>query len=446
MNIQEKIEEILKLSKADEVVVLASESSSANLRWANNTSTTNGLQKGTGLSIVSIIDGAVGSINATYFPKDSLERLVRESEAACEGTPKAPDYLPLPDGESSGNWEEASESIDLGHFEGLVADLSAAFKKARSDELLLFGYASESSVTNWVATSKGFRGRHSTLDAGLSMTLKTPDFKVSQAHTRQLGSMGEAKVEAMHERLMKRFEWSKNQLAVEPGHYPVILEPQAVGEILYYLYSQLGLRGAEEGRTAFGKSGGGSKIGEKMFPEFINLYSDPAAAGLETPHFAASASPGARSSVFDSGYPVSRTEWVKSGTLENLIASRFWAEKFGRKPAPEVGNLILEGDESKSLEDLISSTERALLVTRFWYTRMLDPQTLLLTGLTRDGVFSIEDGEVRGAVNNFRYNMSPLKVLAQTDELGATARAFGRSRVPHLRVNDFHMSSVSEAS
>jgi predicted Zn-dependent protease len=446
MNIQQKIEKILELSKADEVVVLARESSSANLRWANNTSTTNGLQKGTGLSIVSIISGSVGSINATYFPDDSLEKLVRESEDACEGKPKAQEYMPLPDGKSSGNWDDGSQPIDLDRFEGVVTDLAEAFKKARSDEVLLFGYASENSVTSWVATSKGFRGRHSTSDAGFSMTLKTPDFKVSQAHSKQLGSMSEADVGEMHERLMKRLDWSKNVLAFDPGHYPVILEPQAVGEILYYLYSQLGLKGAEEGRTALGKSGGGSRVGEKMFPEFINLYSDPAAPGLETPPFVASTSPGARSSVFDSGLPLSRTDLVKDGTLENLLASRFWAEKFGRQPVPEVGNLILEGNESKSLEDLISSTERALLVTRFWYTRMLDPQTLLLTGLTRDGVFSIEDGEVKGAVNNFRYNMSPLKVLAQTTELGASARAFGRSRVPHLRVDDFHMSSVSEAT
>lgn len=447
MKIQDKIERILSISKADDCIVLGTEASSANVRWANNTSTTNGVANTGRLVVISIIDGSVGSVNSTYFPEDILEDLVRRSEAACAGKPKAPDQMPLPEGNGGASeWEEPFEETDLGAFGDVNEELGMLFKRAGSEDVFLFGYAAQTSSTIYLGTSAGARGRFVKRDASFQMNAKTPDFKTSVSRTTYYGGIGEAAPEEIYEALAKRLGWSKTTIPMEAGHYPVILEPAAVGELLFFLYTQLSARDADEGRTALSKPGGGNRIGEKLFPDSINIRSDPMEPGLESPPFAVGGVTGSFGSIFDNGAPVGRIDWVKDGVLEALITPRYWAAKTGGGPKIAVTNIALSGDESKSLDEIISTTDRALLVTRFWYTRMLDPQTMLLTGMTRDGVFLVENGEVKGAVNNFRYNMSPLATLAQSTELGPAERAFSITRAPVLGVNDFYMSSVSEAS
>lgn len=447
MKIQDKIEEVLSLSKADDCIVIGTEASGANVRWANNTSTTNGVANTGRLVVISIADGAVGSVNSTYFPGDTLEELVRRSEAASASKPKAPDYMPLPEGEAAAlGWDDPFEETDLGAFRDVNEELGMLFKRAGSEDLLLFGYASQTSSTIYLGTSAGARGRFVKRDASIQMNAKTPDFKTSVARTNYFGSIAEARPESIYEVLSKRIQWSKTQIPMEAGHYPVILEPAAVGELLYFLFIQMSAREADEGRTALSKPGGGTRIGEKLFPDHVNIASDPNEPGLEGPPFEVAAGTGSFGSIFDNGAPVERIDWVTDGVLQALIAPRFWAAKSGVEPKIPAGNVVMAGDESKSLDQMIEGTERALLVSRFWYTRMLDPQAMLLTGMTRDGVFLVEDGEVKGAVNNFRYNMSPLATMAQSNELGQSQRAFSVSRAPALRVSDFHMSSVSEAS
>ncbi len=211
-------------------------------------------------------------------------------------------------------------------------------------------------------------------------------------------------------------------------------------------------RDADEGRSPYSSAGGGTRIGERLFGD-VTIYSDPLEPGIESTPFCYGVDSGGASSVFDNGLAQARTDWVRDGVLQNLITPRYWAVKAGQKLAvPYVNNLVISGNGA-SMADMIAQTKRALLVACLWYIRTVDPQTALLTGLTRDGVFLVEGGEVIGAVNNFRWNMSPIAALAQATQIGSTGMAlprehdeFLRSKAPALRIDRFNMSSVSEAS
>jgi predicted Zn-dependent protease len=220
------------------------------------------------------------------------------------------------------------------------------------------------------------------------------------------------------------------------------------------LYIAASARDAEEGRSVFAAPGGGSRIGEQLTDVPATLYSDPAAPGLECAPFAIVTEewPGMQS-VFDTGEPIGRTPWIERGRLSELVRTRGWAARSGATPRPFVDNLLLDGDGGSTLEEMIARTERALLLTSLWYIRTVDPETLLVTGLTRDGVYLVEDGQVTAAVNNFRFNDSPVGMLRRITEVGATERtlprehsdSFGRAAMPPLRVADFGFSTVSEA-
>jgi predicted Zn-dependent protease len=219
-------------------------------------------------------------------------------------------------------------------------------------------------------------------------------------------------------------------------------------------YGQASARDAEEGRNVFAAPGGRDRAGEWLSPLPVTLYSDPCEAGLECPPFAiVTTGESALQSVFDNGQPVSRTAWIERGRLNDLVRTRAWARRTGKQPRPLIGNLILDGEGSASVEEMIATTERGLLLTSLWYIREVDPQTLLLTGLTRDGVFLVEHGEVTAVVNNFRFNESPIDLLGRVTEVGRTehtlprerADVFRRTAMPPLRIADFTMSTVSSA-
>jgi predicted Zn-dependent protease len=224
---------------------------------------------------------------------------------------------------------------------------------------------------------------------------------------------------------------------------------------MIYAYWTASARDAEEGRNVYSSSGGATRIGERLAGLPLTLRSDPHAAGLQCPPFeVATESEGGLQSVFDNGMPIPATDWITDGTLTNLARTRAWATKTGTQPRPYVDNLILDGGGSVGLEEMIAGTERGLLLTCLWYIREVDPQTLLLTGLTRDGVFLVENGEVQGAVNNFRFNESPIDLLGRITEVGRSEPTlsrewsdyFRRTAMPAIRVPDFNMSTVSQAS
>jgi predicted Zn-dependent protease len=452
--VHQTVERVLSLSRADACLVVASESSSANVRWANNTSTTNGTVTSHELFIVSVIDKRVGTVGVTYFPDERLESLVRQAEAACSGKPEAEDYMPLVEGgEPSPDWAAPVPATGVEVFGDVAPALGKAMEQAEAAGTKLFGYAEHTTSTTWLATSAGVRRRHTQPDGRLEINAKTPDFTRSAWTGQATADFTDVDVPALSDRLQERLRWSARSIDLPPGRYQVLLEPSAVADMLIYAYWSAAARDADEGRTVFSKPGGGNRIGEHLFGEDVTLYSDPFEPGLEVMPFSMSVASSSYASLFDSGLDTGRTQWVEAGVLKHLITTRHWAVRSGTSATPYVGNLIFAANSGPTLEEMVASTERALLVTCVWYIREVDPQTLLLTGLTRDGVFLVEDGEVKGAVNNFRYNMSPVHMLAQASEVGRTERTLPREfgdwfsfvKTPPLRVDDFNMSSVSQA-
>ena len=240
------------------------------------------------------------------------------------------------------------------------------------------------------------------------------------------------------------------------ARYETILPPAAVADLLVYLYWSSGAKDALDGRTVFSRPGGGTRVGERLASLPVTLRSDPFAPGMACAPFVVAHASSRDSSVFDNGLALRPTAWIRDGDLAALTQTRYTAGLTGLPVTPAIGNLILDGPagSSASLDDMIASTGRGLVLTSLWYIREVDPQTLLLTGLTRDGVYLVENGEVVGAVNNFRFNESPVAMLDRLTEVGATVPTlprewgdyFTRAAMPAARVEGFNMSSVSQAS
>lgn len=452
IDIQEAIDRVLALSAADACIVIGRRQATANVRWANNTVTTNGEADEVSLSVVSIAGRRVGSVTRTYFPPEQLEGIVRESEAACARSPEAADFMPLLDGRGEPeDWHAPAGSTTIGVFEPFVPKLGAMFTRARGAGVQTFGYAEHTASTVWLALSTGLRRRYGDVIGKMDVTGKTPDFSRSSWAGSATQDFGDVEPGVLFDKLRERLAWAERSVAVPAGHYEVLLEPSCTADLALGAYGFMTRRDADEGRSPFSRPGGGTQLGERLFGD-VTMSSDPGATGMRVPPFHVGVGSNDAVSVFDNGLPASRTEWVRDGRLQALFTPRFWAAKAGTSAVPYIDNLVVAGD-GPPLEQMIASTERALLVTCLWYVRTVDPQTALQTGLTRDGVFLVERGRVTAAVNNFRWNMSPIVGLAQAVEIGRSGRVlprehdeFLRVKAPPVRVERFNMSSVSEAS
>ena len=452
-DIPDILERALQLSKADACIVIAQRGSEANIRWANNTTTTNGVSDSSSIAVVSIIGKRVGSVTRDHFPDDELESIVRESEAACEGKPDAPDFMALLEpGATPVDWAAEPAHTDIGVFDRFVPELAGVFDRARAADVQTFGYAEHSAGTMWLATSSGLRKRHSDARGKVEMTGKSPDFARSTWAGQGTRTFRDIDTSALYDAIERKLGWMERSIELPAGHHEVLLEPSCTADLALGAYIVGTARDADEGRSVYSKPGGGNRVGERLFGN-VSMYSDPNERGLETAPFATALGSGSYSSVFDNGLDVERTDWVEDGVLRNLITPRYWQAKSGAPRAiPYIDNLIVAGDGA-TLDDMIARTERALLVTCFWYIRTVDPQTALETGLTRDGVFLVENGEVRGAVNNFRWNMSPVAAFALAVEIGGSVPTLPRewdefllAKAPPVRIENFNMSSVSQAT
>ncbi len=453
ITLQDTIDRVLRLSKADACIGIARRVASVNIRWAHNTVTTNGDADEVQLTVISVAGRRVASVTRTYFPAERLEEIVREAEAACERRPEAPDYMPLIEGRGEpADWHAPPADSDIHVFDPFVPQLRTLYEEARRANIATFGYSEFQTATTFVATSTGVRQRYTERMGKVEMTGKTPDFARSSWVGQVTHDFLDIDVRGMFETLQQRLGWAAKRIDMPAGAYEVLLEPSPAADLAISAYWFMTRRDADEGRSPYSKPGGGTRLGERLFGG-VTIYSDPAEPAIETTPFHYGVDSGSASSVFDNGLELSRSEWVRNGVLQNLITPRYWAAKTpGSRVMPYVNNLVVAGS-GPSTREMIAQTERALLVTCFWYIRTVDPQSALLTGLTRDGVFLIEHGQVKGAVNNFRWNMSPIAALAQVTQTGRCGLAlprehdeFLRSKAPALRIERFNMSSVSEAS
>ncbi|MER7055851.1 metallopeptidase TldD-related protein [Streptomyces sp. NPDC000351] len=454
----EIVERALELSRADGCVVVADEESTANLRWAGNALTTNGVTRGRTLTVVATVDGregtASGVVSRSAVTVDGLEPLVRAAEAAARGAGPAEDAQPLVTGvPASPDFTDAPAETSSAVFADFAPALGEAFARARAGGRELYGFANHEMTSTYVGTSTGLRLRHDQPTGTLELNAKSPDRARSAWAGRSTRDFKDVDPAALDAELAVRLGWARRRVELPAGRYETLLPPTAVADLLIYqLWSSSG-RDAAEGRTVFSKPGGGTRVGERLGELPLTLRSDPHEPGLQSAPFVVAHSSGGDRSVFDNGLPVGATDWIRAGELNRLTTTRHSAGLTGLPVAPAIGNLVLDGgDPDRSLDRMVAGTSRGLLLTCLWYIREVDPATLLLTGLTRDGVYLVENGEVVGEVNNFRFNESPVSLLGRATEAGRTEKTlprewgdwFTRAAMPALRVPDFNMSSVSQ--
>ncbi len=458
MTPQEAVERALAASGTDDCVVIASVTHAANVRWANNTLTTNGVTRSNDVTVVSITGGReprVASLSRTGVDADALDELVAASARAAADSPPADDAAPLVAAEQSADWAEPPGETAVAALGSLAAGLAASFEQARSRGEGRYGYAQHAVTTTYVGSSTGLRLRDVQGDGRVELTGRSDDGSRSAWAGARLARAEEHDVASLESDVAQRLDWSRRRVEVDAGRYDTILPPSAVADLMIDAYWSMGALDAHEGRTVYSRPGGGTRVGETLTDVPLTLRSDPALPGQECTPFVVAGASSRLSSVFDNGLALPPVSWIDSGRLAALLQTRHSAAVTGLATTPFVDNLVLESpDGAGDGTDLVRGTDRGLLLTCLWYIREVDPQTLLLTGLTRDGVFLVEGGEVVGAATNFRFNESPVGLLRRVTAVGATqdalAREFGdyftMTRMPALRVHDFNMSSVSQAS
>ena len=452
---QEFVEHGLATSAADDCMVIVRARTSANLRWANNTLTTNGVMSGSEVTVISFVGSATASVSGSVTTTAGVTALVEAADAAAREAEPAEDANELVRDRVSADWDDAPVPTDIHVYDAVAPALGEAFGRAGSDGRILYGFVNHEVATTYLGSSTGLRLRHVQPTGHVGCTGKSSDLTRSAwvgAATRDFADVDPLAIDA---ELARRLAWAERRVDLPAGRYDTILPPTAVADLMIDAYWYAGARVAFEGQSVYSQRGGGTRIGQRLAREGVDLYSDPAAAGLECLPFVVTASSGNEESVFDNGLALERTDWIRDGELSALIQTRHSAAMTGQPVTPAIDNLLLSVDGATgSIEDLVSGTERGLLLTCLWYIREVDPQTLLLTGLTRDGVYLVEDGEIAGAVNNFRFNESPVDILNRFTHASASVPAFSRewgddyfsrTQMPALRVPDFNMSSVSQA-
>jgi predicted Zn-dependent protease len=447
-----------------ECIVIADESSTANLRWAGNTLTTNGVAATRSLTVIAIdrrAGGAagVGVVARSGVTPEQVEDVVLEAEKAAAEASPAEDTGDLAGGDGavrseSNEWFDSPETTSIEVFRAFAEDLGEALRAAEGAGRKLYGFAEHGVTSTFLGTSAGARLRYDQPTGRLELNAKSPDMTRSAWAGAATRDFTDVDVAALDAGLAERLSWQARRVELPAGRYETLLPPTAVSDLMTYLYWSAGARDAGEGRTVFSRPGGGTRVGERLSDLPVDLFSDPSYPGLECAPFVVAHASGRDSSVFDNGLPAGRASWISGGVLGALHSSRYSAGLAGLPVAQAVDNLIMASDSAATLQSMIASTKRGLLLTCLWYIREVDPQTLLLTGLTRDGVYLVEEGEVVGAVNNFRFNESPVGMLGRLLEVGATGKTlprewgdyFNRAAMPPLRVEAFNMSSVSQAS
>jgi len=432
-------DKLLKLAAADDAFVSVSSTDRAHQRFAANAFTTNGAISETEINLTVWIGQRKGSAGITSTDDASLDRVVRQAEDLARLSPVDVEYVPSVGPQKYRpvhGFVERTLSMDA-----RAAAINAALTACQREGIIGAGLHQSRAVATAIATRHGAFHYEVRTIGSLSMTARTPDGQSSGYALRSHVDVSKIDAASVAARAIRKAADSRGATPVPPGTYPVILEPDAVAEILGVLGFALAARLADEGRSPF-SAPAGNRLGQKVFDEKVNFYTDPWHPLL----------PG--SSAAREGLAAEKFFLVRNGVVENLIYSRHWARTKGHAPTPGPVNYILESSgKAHSIDEIIAASERALLVTRFWYIRMVNPQTLLSTGLTRDGVWLVENGKIRHPVRNFRFNQSVMEMLApgNVEMIGPPERTGGDSGpdsaalFPALKLREFHFTSPSDA-
>jgi predicted Zn-dependent protease len=432
------VERLVKLSKADEIQVNLAGGHQTNVRFADNRISTSGGVSDLSISVYSAF-GPKHAVASTNDASDAgLERAVRQSEALALLAPDDPEALPLLGPQTYRETRSFFESTAALTPSTRAAPARFAIAAAKADgKLKAAGFLAVGTGMEAVGNHRGLFAYQPSTSVNYTLTVRTTDGTGSGWAGADHPDWSQIDFRAVADTAIGKARLSRNPQPIEPGRYTVILEPQAVGDLVQRTGNALNARMADEGRSAFAKRGGGNRIGERIVDERLSLFSDPADPQLLSAPFD------------DQGLPLTRQLWIENGVLKTLAYSRFWATKQNRQPTGSPNALKLAGGDA-SVEDMIRATPRGVLVTRFWYIRPVDPRTLLLTGLTRDGTFLIEAGKISRSIQNLRFNDSPLFMLDKVEMVGRPVRIAGTESggnvvLPALKVREFNFTSVSEA-
>ena len=451
------IEQILSHSKADDCQVTVGERDLAQTRFAVNSITTSGRSAGVAIYVSSTKDRRTGQVATNETSEGALRKAVAQSEELAGFTPPNPEYVEPLGAQKYPEIPSHDAATASAAQKEILDAVKTAVEASQAKGVVSSGYYERTASALALGNKRGNFGYATRTRAEYSLTARTPDgtgsgWASSEGH--RMADVDGARVAGI---AIDKAVLSQKPRPLDPGKYTVVLEAAAVSGLLQYMFgvgSVFDARAAEEGRSLFTRRGGGTRLGEKMFAEKITARSDPfdprnpgrpwsgtvevEIGGVGQFFF------GGGSGSGPSYLPGAKIDWIENGVVKNLSYTQYWAEKQGAKPTPlPSANLVIDG-EDHSVEDLVRSTERGLLVTHFWYIRYVNPQTVQVTGLTRDGLFWIENGKITHPVMNFRFNESPANVLANVEMLGRAELSDDRI-VPTMKVRDFNFSSVSDA-
>jgi len=431
-------DKVMSLSKADECIVTINGSRTGNIRYARNAVSTAGLVENTQLSVAVAFGKKQGTAVINEFDDKSLAKAVQRAEELAKLAPENPEFMPTPDKQAFKASDTFSKSTDAINPEYRAQVAAYSIEACKKKGLVAAGFFTDQSSFETVANSRGVFGHQSQTGIDFTCTVRTDDGRGSGWVRRDAQDVARFDPRAAAEVAMEKAIRSAEAKALEPGRYTVILEPAATSDLLAFMFNSFDARSADEGRSFLAKKGGGNRMGDKLFDEQVNVWADP----------------------WDKDIPVlpwdnqtllarERMDIIKNGKIASMNYSPFWGKKQGQRAVGQPGNIIMAGG-SKSTEELIASTKKGILVTRTWYIRMVDPQTVLLTGLTRDGTFYIENGKIKHPVKNFRFNESPVTMLNNIEELGRPEVLAGDESqfqllIPAMKVRDFNFTSLSDA-
>jgi predicted Zn-dependent protease len=429
---------VLSLSKADECSVTVEGSRQGNIRFARNAVSTAGLAEDTSIAVQVAFGKRQGVATINEFDDKSLEKVVRRAEDLARLAPENPEFMPAvakQNYRASETFSKKTAAIDP-EFRAQAA--AYAIEACRKQKLVAAGFFSDNTAFSTVANSNGVFGHQDDTGLDFTCTVRTEDGRGSGWVKRSATDASRFDPREAADVAIEKALRSVDAKALEPGRYTVILEPAATSELIGFMLSGFDARQTDEGRSFLSKKGGASRLGDKLFDSQVNIWADP----------------------WDKDVPVlpwdtqtmiarERMDLIKDGKVNALNYSQYWAKKKGVKPTATPGNIIMAGTD-KSTAELIASTKKGILVTRTWYIRMVDPQSLLLTGLTRDGTFYVENGKIRYPIKNFRFNESPVSMLNNVEELGKPViigpdEVAYQMVIPPMRIRDFNFTSLSDA-
>ncbi len=428
----------LSFSKADECIVTVGGSREGNIRFARNAVSTAGLADNTSVTVQVAFGKRQGTASINEYDDKSLEKVVRRAEDLARLAPENPEFMPTvgkQDYKASNTFSPKTDAIDPEYRAQAAAYAIEACKKSK---LVAAGFFTDSSAFSTVANSKGVFGHQQTTGLDFTCTVRTEDGRGSGWVKRSAQDAARFDPREAADVAIEKALRSVDAKALEPGRYTVILEPAAISDLLGYMLYGFDARQTDEGRSFLSKQGGASRLGDKLFDEKVNIWADPWDKDVAV-------------LPWDSSNLIARQRMdiVKNGKVNALQYSQYWAKKKGVAPTAMPGNILVAGTD-KTTAELIASTKKGILVTRTWYIRMVDPQSVLLTGLTRDGTFYIENGKIKYPVKNFRFNESPVTMLNNIDEIGKPVIIGGdessfQMSIPPMKIRDFNFTSLSDA-